>query len=139
MADGPALGERKTMSDLLDAIQRAGADDLQAVTERIADLEKELEGLRVIEKAIAAKLHGKPKRAPRRTPAKNSEADGAPPKSTIETQRDQVYELLTKVGGPLTQLELCRRLEIPRGSTTAVVSHDCFDKTPAGIRTAMAR
>lgn len=51
------------MSDLLKAISAAGEKDLTEVRAKIDGLQKELEGLRQVEKILAVKIHGKPERA----------------------------------------------------------------------------
>ncbi len=51
------------MSDLLKAISAAGDKDLDEVRRKIEGLQKELEGLRQVEKILDRKLNGKPERA----------------------------------------------------------------------------
>ena len=129
------LPERPSLVELLAS---ASDEDLADVRARIGRLESELEALRVVERAVDVRLHGRPVRKGGRKP--KAEANGQAPLNrlpgvrgeTTATYRMKAVEYLgrVKAAKPMVIANDCG---IPKGSIVAVLDHEEFRRGVDGF------
>lgn len=107
----------KEVPSLVDAVQKASAKDLAAIDATIGDLQEKqqeiqrtIDGLTAIRKAIDIRINGKPPRAERKPKAKPSTAaaaiaratasDGDDEDSDRAKDRQKIYDYLHRIGRP---------------------------------------
>lgn len=118
-------------SDIITAFNAASADDLEALRAQIAGLEKQTDGLRAIEKALAVRIHG---RKPRKSPAKavpSANGDG------LDAKRRKVLVYLMANGAkPMSKIaDACGINSQGPGCLSKVLEHAWFHKAPDGMVT----
>jgi len=105
---------------IIDVIKDAGENELQEVESRIAELTNELDSLRVVEKVLRVKVHGKPERAKPGTKAKS--------KKEPSELAQRIYDLLDKEGSMPTPA-IAASLGVTGAAVGASVHHsDWFEK-----------
>jgi len=88
--------------NLLDAIQSATESDLAAITNRLAEIDKERAGLLEVKKVISHRLFGKQKRASPKSKALNGSNNGSSAKHSGDSLYHQlansIYDLIAVEG-----------------------------------------
>lgn len=109
-------------SALLQAIQKASADDLRKTDERIAELTRELDSLKAVRRVLDVRLNGKPEKVakPRAINAKASEL------------AEQIHDLISANGSMPVHVIAARLSVKPQSVAACVTRSNWFRRTPEG-------
>ncbi len=83
--------------DLVEAIKTATPEQLASVRARMAELTREIEALRAVERVLSLRIEGKPERRPRE------------PRESGAKLADRIYECIT-VNGPGKVEDIARKI-----------------------------
>ena len=119
--------------DLVAVLQKATAEDKARVDQRIDELTRELETLRMVQRMLDVKLNGKPER---KAPVKRGTNRAMAGEG--KTQRERVYDYLEAQGVPVKPSTIAADTGIALASIYTVLSHEWFEKTSEGFRIARA-
>jgi len=123
--------------DVVAMLNAATADDLENVRGRIAELGKELDGLRAVEKLLDVRLNGKPERAKPQRRVKLSPSFAAAGNSGLQERQKKVLMHLRARGG-LTKAQLSKETGIALqgpNCLAVVLDLDWFHVSPEGMVT----
>lgn len=121
------------MSDLLRAIQEAGADDLAAVNGRIESIEGELTSLRVLQRVLQAKLGCEPEPQPKKKREPKADAGGhdRPTANEMTNRRRAAAQYLIRHGAT-SGAKLASACGFDGLQVYTVLNHEWFTKSEQG-------
>jgi hypothetical protein len=133
----PATTAAPATTDIVAVLAAAGEEDLERVQARVADLTRELKGLKTVETVLMARLgREKPKatKTPRVPRAASGRGEaGAASKGVTSDRRIQIAKYLVHCGTARPAI-IAKDLEIPDGSITFVLDHPWFVRDVNGIK-----
>jgi hypothetical protein len=126
-----------SLTELLTSLENATAADLEVLDAEITQKEVHVAMLKEVRRILRVRfgLTSAPSSRLPKTKAKTAElTPTAAPEDLSQTDRyrQAVYRYIM-ANGPASQAALCKALNIPDGSMTAVISHKWFHKTTRGI------
>lgn len=124
--------------NIIDAFKSATAEDLESLQDQISDVEKQLEGLYAIEKALNIRINGKPAWKGKGKGGKSA-SSAAPPQgvtdSALLAKRQKVAAYL-KANGPKSTQKISEVTGISQrgpGCLSVVLACDQFHTNPDGM------
>lgn len=122
------------MSDLLRAIQEAGADDLAAVNGRIESIEGELSSLRMLQRVLQAKLGCEPEPQPKKKREPKADAGGGhdrPTANEMSNRRRAAAQYLMRHGAQHSG-QIATAIGYDVKNIARLLTHEWFTKSDQG-------
>lgn len=118
-------------SPLIEALSRAGPEDLEQVTKEIALRENDLASLKLVERFLRAKLGAAAPPPVEKPPREPRQGKKATPAETLASRK--AMAVLLGAEGCLSVAVLCSRMGVPDHKIYYFANHEWFSKTSQGI------
>lgn len=132
-----AKTSKPSILDLLAEVSEADLEiideKITALTTDIANIQAEIDSLRVVRKTVDVKLHGKPERKKPVRKAKAGATAADKPQGDDDADRNRIYDWLANQGGPCKPGVIDAALGIHHLRVNSLCKHAWFDESIAGF------